>query len=58
MSKFIYVFSKEAAGAMSARGYLLLKEDAESNLYIFANSEDLKFENVAFDFLYSDVLTF
>ena len=45
MSKFIYVFEKKAAKDFIKRGYQLLKEDTENQIWVFANKnpEELEF---------------
>lgn len=47
MSRFIYVFTAEAAEDMQQRGYELLKADAAKKMWIFLNKdpEDLEFSS-------------
>ena len=39
MSKFIYVFTKEAKDDMQKRGYELLQEDKANGIWIFLNKD-------------------
>ena len=59
MSKFIYVFTKEAAKDMKKRGYELLKVDEQNQIWIFVNKDP---ENINFSANYqcvlSDVISF
>lgn len=59
MSKFIYVFTKEAAKDMKKKGYELLKVDEQNQIWIFINKDP---ENINFSTKYqcvlSDVISF
>ena len=39
MSKFIYVFTKEAMKDLKKRGYELLREDEKNQIWIFVNKD-------------------
>ena len=39
MAKFIYVFEKRAVKDLKKRGYELLKEDEQNEVWIFANKD-------------------
>lgn len=54
MSKFIYVFTKEAHDDMVKRGYELMKEDRENGLWIFLNNDP---DNLEFSSEYQVVLS-
>ena len=56
--KFIYVFDAQNKEKLEALGYTLLKEDADSSVYIFESNSSLKFGLDDVDFIYSDTLTF
>lgn len=59
MSKFIYVFTKEAMKEMKKRGYELLSEDKKNQIWVFANKdpEDVEF-SADFQCVLSDTLSF
>lgn len=60
MSKFIYVYSSDARDKLQAAGYKLLKENA--NTYVFLNEivdgSTLTFSNLDISYILSDTLTF
>ena len=60
MSKFIYVFTKEAAKDMKKRGYELLKVDEKNQIWVFANKdpENISFSSGKYQCVLSDVLSF
>lgn len=58
MEQFLYVFEEEARDKLLAEGFVLLKSDNKSDVYIFANKTDMNFELVDITFVRSDVLTF
>lgn len=39
MSKFIYVFTKEAMKDLKKKGYELLREDEKNQIWIFVNKD-------------------
>lgn len=39
MSKFIYVFTKEAMNDLKKKGYELLREDEKNQIWIFVNKD-------------------
>lgn len=59
MSKFIYVFTKEAMKDLKKKGYELLKEDEKNQIWIFANKnpESLEF-TTDYQCVLSDTLSF
>ena len=57
MRKFIYVFSQNKKEELLSKGYYLMKEDAEKQVYVFANDERFEFQQDA-DCVTSDILTF
>jgi len=59
MSKFIYVFTKEAMKEMKKKGYELLNEDVKNQIWVFANKEPEEAEFSAdFQCVLSDTLMF
>ncbi len=44
MSKFIYVFTKEAMKAFKKEGYELLREDEQNQIWVFLNKDPEKLE--------------
>ena len=54
MSKFIYVFEKDAMKDMKKKGYELLREDTENQIWIFLNKDP---ENLEFKTDYQCVLS-
>lgn len=57
MSKFIYVFCKDAADKLTANGYRLLKTDERNSLFVFENKQDLTF-SLDVSYILSDTITF
>lgn len=58
MSRFIYVFEKKAARDLQKRGYELLKEDKDNQLWIFANKENAELNFTAdYQMVLSDVIS-
>lgn len=56
--KFIYVFSVDDKNNMVAAGYRLLRADEKRQMYVFENTNTLKFSNGVFKYVVSDILTF
>ena len=59
MKRFIYVFTKDAAEELAARGYTLLKNDPSNSVYVFVNQDNLTFslsDNI--ECALTDTLTF
>lgn len=57
MSKFIYVFCKDAADKLIANGYRLLKTDERNSLFVFENKPNLTF-SLDVSYILSDTITF
>ncbi len=55
---FIYVFSPAARDEMLAAGFVLLKEDDNSSLYIFKSDDKLTFTLNDASYVISDTLSF
>lgn len=60
MENFIYVFDSAARDMLLQAGFLLLKEDEQNSVYVFANDSTLKFSETLSDHSHvlSDNLTF
>ena len=58
--KLIYVFSQEDKNVLEIKGFTLLKQDEENNIYIFVYDDSLysKFGLDNIDYYLSDSLTF
>ncbi len=55
--KFAYVYNEEARDKLLMRGYMLLKSDEHSHIYVFANDRAV-FDSSELSVLFSDTLTF
>jgi|GEM_PF-5943458 len=58
MSKFIYVFTKDASNALLSAGYALVNANNATSVYVFENRRDLKFELSGNEFSFSNMLIF
>ena len=59
MSAFIYVFDESAKEKLLALGYTLLKQDEDSDTYIFANDcSNMHYALLAESYLLSDSIAF
>lgn len=59
MSKFIYVFTKEAMKDMKKKGYELLREDEKNQIWIFINKDPDSLEfTTDYQCVLSDTLPF
>lgn len=59
MSKFIYVFTKEAMKDLKKRGYELLREDEKNQIWIFVNKDPDSLEfTTDYQCVLSDTLSF
>ena len=58
MYKFIYVFTKETADDLSAKGFAMVKADYKNNVYVFENKPRKEFNLSEETFVYSNTLTF
>ena len=60
MGKFIYVFEPAARDELLQAGFLMLKEDEQNEMWVFAREDSLRFDLERADFSYttSDTLTF
>lgn len=58
MPRFIYVFTCEDRDTLINSGYALLKSNDKDQIYVFENSNELKFEMNDMELVFSDVLTF
>lgn len=58
MKQFIYVFTPEDKDKLLERGYKLLRDDKQQNLYVFKNESHLTFSDDDIAFVTSDVLTY
>ena len=57
-AKFIYVFSAEDKERMLSQGYELVRAEPNGKFYVFANKDDVHFENENMKFSYSNMLSF
>lgn len=55
---FIYVFDTASRDKLLAAGFILLKEDAGSRVYIFKADSALRFDLNGMDYVMSDTLSF
>lgn len=59
MSKFIYVFTKEAMKDLKKKGYQLLREDEKNQIWIFVNKDPDSLEfTTDYQCVLSDTLSF
>lgn len=59
MSKFIYVFTKEAMKDLKKKGYELLREDEKNQIWIFVNKDPDSMEfTTDYQCVLSDTLSF
>lgn len=59
MSKFIYVFTKEAMKDLKKKGYELLREDEKNQIWIFVNKDPDSLEfTTDYQCVLSDTLSF
>ena len=61
MNQFIYVFNRQDADYMAAKGFVLLKSDERKQVYIFANQDNvLLFQSspINVEYVLSNTLTF
>lgn len=58
MGKFLYVFTRQDRDKLLLQNYTLLKSDETSEIYIFENNGELRFDKNGVDAVLSDVLTF
>jgi len=58
MSNFIYVFSDEGRDVLLSRQYKLLRSDAKTHTYIFANEDRQDFSCDEVPYAMSDTLIF
>lgn len=59
MNNFLHCYDVDTKKILIAQGYKLLKEDVESNIYIFMNNPKLKcFEDITEKVMFSNKLTF
>ena len=56
MKRFIYVFSVEDKAKFENAGFQLLYEDAEKNIFIFANNGEITFSVQPDALYYSDTM--
>lgn len=56
--KFIYVYDIKTVQEFLDLGYTLLRDGRYDGLYVFANSDSKKFDEVKGDFTLTDVLVF
>ncbi len=56
--QFIYVFDSSARDTLLEAGFLLLKEDARNQIFVFRADETLSFALSDISFLTSDTLSF
>ena len=56
--KFIYVFDAQAKSALINAGFVLLKEDSDSSVYIFQFDGNIAFDKDNISYFLSNTLTF
>ena len=56
--KFIYVFDENAKDALIKAGFVMLKNDEESSLFIFIVDDSIHFDFSGIEYVVSDTLTF
>ena len=57
-NQFIYVFDERDRDTLLKAGFLMLKDDTESSLFIFASDDNLQYVLDGMNYATSNTLTF
>ena len=58
MSKFIYLFNRDARDKLLSLGFTILKNNEKDNIFVFENSQTMNFSLSNEEFVFSDTISF